>query len=98
MSAADADRLALGAAAVLRPSRAAELLPWDSAEALRWLRTLGLVRRVVVPGESDAEGRTLEVVVWGDVLAALRGERQPTAPATAGRRSRGSVPYADPDR
>lgn len=92
MSAADDDRLALGAAAVLRPSRAAELLPFDSGAALRWLRSQGLVRRVQVPDPEDAIGRELEVVVWGDVLSVLRGERPQPRP-----RSRVSVRFVDPD-
>ena len=76
MSAA-ADRLHLGEAAVLTPTKAAELLPVREADALRWLRARGLVRRV--PGLG-------EVVVWGDVVAAIRaGElvAVATAPLTA---------------
>jgi hypothetical protein len=61
-------RLQLGGAAVLSPTRAAELLPGRETDAQRWLRDRGLVRHV------DGLG---EVVVWGDVLAAI------TAPSAA---------------
>lgn len=66
-------RLALGAAAVLSPTRAAELLPAREAVALAWLRARGLVREVRGLGE---------VVIWGDVVAAImRGEGpEETAP------------------
>lgn len=70
------ERLALGSAAVLSPTRAAELLPCRETEALRWLRDQGLVRRV------DGLG---ELVVWGDVVAAIQAGRAPgqVAPPTS---------------
>lgn len=57
-------RLALGKAAVLTLSSAAELLPWRESEAIAWLRRRGLVR-VVGLGE---------VVIWGDVLEEIKTE------------------------
>lgn len=57
------DRLAQGAAAVMSPSAAARLLPIDDREALSWLQDRGLVRQLL--------GRP--VVVWFDVLEAIRG-------------------------
>lgn len=66
-SARTLQRLALGAAAVLPVALAADPLPIADDEARRWLRDHGLVRNLA--------GR--EVVVWGDVLDALR-EGAPT--------------------
>lgn len=57
------DRLQLGGAAVLSPSKAAELLPVRDADGVRWLREHGLVRHIAGLGE---------VVVWGDVLDLIR--------------------------
>lgn len=64
-----ADRLQLGGAAVLSPTRAAELLPVRESDALRWLRERGLVRAVAGLGD---------VVVWGDVVEAIRAGVGPT--------------------
>ena len=50
-------------AAVVSVSRALEALPWRRSVAKAWLHRSGLVRR-------GRGGR--EVVVWGDVLDALR--------------------------
>ncbi len=62
-------RLALGAAAVLSPTQAAELLPGREAENMRWLRDAGLVRsRHGLP----------DVVIIGDVLEALRSGATPS--------------------
>jgi len=75
-------RLLLGVAAVLTPAQAAELLPWRDADAREWLDRAKLVRRV--------DGR--EVVIWGDVILALRGEEKankPPAPEPPTRRRRG---------
>ena len=58
-------RAALGAAAVVSVRVAAEWLPWSDQDARLWLRRRGLVREV--------DGR--EVVVWGDVVAAIRGSK-----------------------
>lgn len=71
-------RLQLGAAAVLSPSRAAELLPWSEAAALRWLEERGLIR--VVRGVGRA-------VIWGDVVAAIQTGDEPAAPAAPTRRA-----------
>lgn len=54
---------------VLRVSEAARALPIRTADALGWLRSRGLVH--------DLLGR--EVVIWADVLVALR-EGVPAAP------------------
>lgn len=66
-------RRQLGEAAVLTPAQAAQLLPWDDASAGEWLRRRGLVRRV--------DGR--EVVIWGDVLEAIRSGGQDASPPPA---------------
>lgn len=58
------DRLSLGAAAVFSPTRAAELLGGRESEALDWLRARNLIIR--------PPGLDREVVIWGDVLEALR--------------------------
>lgn len=76
-------RRELGEAAVLTPAQAAQLLPWEDAAAAEWLRRRDLIRRV--------DGR--EVVVWGDVVEAVRqGDtataRSPTRAVTPLRRSR----------
>lgn len=63
-SARHQDRLALGAAAVVTVATATSLLPLGDKEARTWLRDRGLVR--------DLLGR--QVVVWGDVLDALKGD------------------------
>lgn len=60
-------RLALGAAAVLALGDAARLLPMSDGEARAWLHDQGLVR--------DLAGR--DVVVWGDVIDALRKVKVP---------------------
>lgn len=65
-----AARLTLGAAAVLPVAQAVQLMPLGDARARRWLRSRGLVR--------DLDGA--EVVIWGDVLEALRATTEPTAP------------------
>ena len=62
MTASEA-RLQLGSAAVLSPSKAAELLPFRDEGALRWLRAHDLVR--TVPGLG-------EVVIWGEVVATIQ--------------------------
>lgn len=70
MSAADARRQ-LGVAAVVSVAEAATLLPVRDATARAWLRRRGLIRSVPHLGE---------VVVWGDVLDAVRqdqGEAKP---------------------
>lgn len=92
MSSADADRLALGPAAVFRITRAAALLPFDEKAGVAWLRARSLVRRVEVPHGDTL--RTVEVVVWADVLAELRGERTTRKPTRA---RGGNVPWLDPD-
>lgn len=61
------DRLLLGAAAVLTPSRAAELLPWRESVAMAWLREQGLILSLPLG----------EVVVWGDVIERLRSGAEP---------------------
>jgi hypothetical protein len=78
MSAAD-ERLALGEAALLSPSQAARMIGGNEAETMEWLRSRGLVR--TIPGL----GR--KVVIWGEVLEAIR---QPEA-APEPQRGRGSL-------
>lgn len=56
------ERLALGSAAVVSPATAARWLPMSRSDARRWLDARSLVR--------DLAGRP--VVVWGDVLDAIR--------------------------
>ena len=77
-------RLQLGAAAVLSPSAAAELLPWGESRAAAWLEEQGLIR--TVPGM----GR---VVIWGEALAAIKTPiAAPVEPAAP----RGSLPRVVP--
>lgn len=59
-----ADRLALGTGAIFTVGTAAALLPLDDGQARRWLRERDLVRHLL--------GRP--VVVWSDVLDALRDD------------------------
>ena len=71
-------RLRLGEAAVLPWREAVRLLPGGAVKVRAWLRARGLVRSI--------EGT--EVVIWGEVLAALRQEEQraeePTRPGWGG--------------
>lgn len=78
-------RRAMGVAAVLTVSQAAALLPATDAEADRWLREHGLVRRWL----------EREVVIWGEVLDAIRGGEAPET-GSSRRRVRGGLPWADP--
>ena len=74
-----AARLALGANAVLSLAQAVDLLPLDRVKARQWLKDRSLVRTL-------AEH---EVVIWGDVLDALRDgatARQPSPTSTKFRR------------
>jgi len=52
----------LGEAAVFTLSAAAELIPLADTDARRWLRARGIVRNL--------NGR--ELVIWGDVVSAIR--------------------------
>ena len=61
------DRLLLGEAGVISVEEAARRLPMSDAEARTWLRDADLVHR---PDGKHA------MVVWGEVLAAIRGERR----------------------
>lgn len=64
MTSRTADRLQLGAAALLSVADAVALLPWRDSAAREWLEARGLVvRRPDLPGP---------VVVWGDVVDELR--------------------------
>jgi len=58
------ERISLGSAAVLPLTVAAALLPVADCKARRWIRERGLVRNLV--------GK--EVVVWVDIVDALREE------------------------
>lgn len=67
----DADRLALGRAAVLTVQRAVELIPvLTETERRDWLRERGLIRYLA--------GRP--VVRWQDVLDALEDQAEQAAP------------------
>lgn len=72
----DAARLALGPAAVLTVTVAAQLMPRSDAKCRKWLRDHGLVRTDPLLGE---------VVIWGDVLEALRNPAPSPATRPAGR-------------
>jgi hypothetical protein len=61
-------RRELGPAAVLRETEAAALLPCGDSVARGWLRDQGLVRHHRVLGR---------IVVWGDVLEAIRRDGEP---------------------
>jgi hypothetical protein len=52
---------------VISVNRTVRHLPWRDAHVRRWLRDSGLIYTV--------DGR--EVVVWGDVLDAIRRQRDP---------------------
>ena len=73
-------RLKLGGAAVLSLEEAAEYVPISDAAAKAWLIDHGLVL--------DLDGR--RVVIWGDVLDALRRREQaePQSASPAPRRKR----------
>lgn len=60
-------------ATVLGLTAAADELPMGHGAAVKWLREHELVH--------DLDGR--QVVIWGDVLEALRGNGPPTAAQTA---------------
>jgi hypothetical protein len=72
-------RVALGTAAVLSVEEAAAWLPMEPEEAASWLRSSGIVRSVWVGG------REIEVVVWGDVVAAIQSEGEAEGPLTTWR-------------
>lgn len=74
----DQERLLLGAAAILSPTRAAELLPMREADGIRWLREQHLIH--------DLHGK--EVVVWQEVIDRIGQPQQ--APNNVNRRSRAS--------
>lgn len=69
-----AARLELGAAAILSVVTAVALMPLAEADARRWLEEHGLVH--------DLAGR--RVVIWGDVLEALRSHPPASAPPPSG--------------
>lgn len=63
------ERLTVAEGAVVTVTRAARLLGFRGADA--WLRQRGLVRTIAAP-----DGRTVERVVWRQVLQALEGEQE----------------------
>lgn len=87
MTTAAEERRALGPAAVVAPSVAARWLPWGAQASLAWLRARGLVLEV-----PDVEGGVREVVIWGEVLDALRGVAVPES-----RRSGRLPAWSDPE-
>lgn len=80
-----ASRLQLGDAAVLTVREAARQLPMRETEARSWVRQHVPLRRIC----------DTEVVIWGDVLAALRRADEPPQaeqpPARAPRRRSGRL-------
>lgn len=72
-------RSELGAAAVLAVGEAAAWLPMAHADAEAWLRAVGVVRRIGL-GRSQ-----VEVVVWGDVVEAIRAGGEVRMPLTTWR-------------
>lgn len=88
------DRRSLGAAAVVRPTVAAEWLPMADDDALEWMRNRGLIRTMSVPDRRGGGVRTIEVVVWAEVLDEIMGRRVVPAPA---KRKVGRLPYVDPE-
>ena len=83
-------RLAMGAGAVLSVQAAAELLPVHETRARAWIEVQGLVRQV--PGLG-------QVVIWADVLDALRRPCTTSARATraASTPRRGRLPRVSLD-
>jgi len=67
------ERLKLGEASILKPTTAAELLPVRESAGMEWLRGKSLIRRVSGLGE---------VVIWGDVVKAIREEGDAPVVAT----------------
>lgn len=63
-------RRQLGSAAVLSEAEAVALLPCRDSTAREWLRDRGLVRTTGLG----------KVVIWGEVLEALRGHGAPADP------------------
>lgn len=72
-------RVTLGTAAVLSVEEAAAWLPMDAASAERWLRSTGIVRLM------RAGDHEVEVVVWGDVVEAIRSDPAEGGPLTTWR-------------
>jgi hypothetical protein len=67
---------ALGTAAVLSVADAAAWLPMPAADAEAWLRSVRVVRKLGV-GQ-----RGVEVVIWGDVVEAIRNDVRDRLPLT----------------
>lgn len=67
----EAARLIISRDAIITEARAAELLPCSDVKAREWLRAKRLVRNHPVLGR---------VVVWEDVIAAVRECDQPEDP------------------
>jgi len=65
----DADRLTLGADAVITIRRAAELLPGDDTENRRIITEAGIARVIRAAGEGGGRKNALQGVRWGDVLS-----------------------------
>jgi hypothetical protein len=97
-------RLALGSAAIVRPSVAASWLPFGDADGLRWLRARGLIHTIDLPCENDdgtTSLRPVEVVHWGEVEQEILGRRAianaPPSPKRRRAAGGGSVAWADPE-
>ena len=74
---ANDERLKLGEASILKPTVAAELLPVRESTGMEWLRSRSLIRRVAGLGE---------VVIWGDVIKAIRDDAGGTVVAATNTR------------
>lgn len=72
-SARHAERLSMGAGALLTLQQACALLPVGDAAGRRWLRDHGLIRHI--------DGRP--VVAWADVLAEVKAGSDPASPPVA---------------
>lgn len=97
MTTARDDRLALGAAAVVRPTVAARWLGLDRRDGVAWLRARGLVRSIGVPTPAG-DVRVVERVVWGDVLEAVRGTDSVPSGYRVAAPTGGSLAWLDPER
>ena len=78
-------RLTLGTAAVLSVAEAAAWLPMEPDAAERWIRSAGIVRAM------RFGGREVEVVVWGDVVEAIRSPLEEEAPLTSWKEIAGAI-------
>jgi hypothetical protein len=88
------ERRELGRDAIVRPTTAAEWLPFGDGDALRWLRARRLIRAVSLV-DDEGQLREVEVVIWGEVLDEIAGRRVVDRPVSASKRGIG---WEDPRR